>query len=88
MAGETDPESDAYWIAPRTNLYAIKENGRKLIHAQQIPLADQLYQVEAQSVYERQNIIEANPAEAAALWNKLQNRFAIPTEFLFLPVVQ
>lgn len=88
MAGETDPESDAYWIAPRTNLYAIKENGRKLIHAQQIPLADQLYQVEAQSVYERQNIIEANPDEAAALWKKLQNRFAIPTEFLFLPVVQ
>lgn len=88
MAGEADPNSDAYWIAPRSNLYAIKEDGLKLIHAQQAPENDQLYEIQHGSIYEQQNLIGADPDKAEALWSNLQERFAIPTEFLFLPVLE
>ena len=88
MAGESDPKGDAYWIAPRMNLYAIKEDGHKLIHAQQASSVDQLYVIEESSVYERQNVIDADSVTAEALWDKLQKQFTIPVEFLFLPVVE
>lgn len=88
MAGEADPNSDAYWIAPRTNQYAIKIDGYKLIHAQQSPEHNQLYEVQRESIYERQNLIGADPEKTDALWRNLQERFGIPTEFLFLPVLE
>jgi len=88
MAGETDPNGDAYWIAPRTNLFSIKNDGYKLIHAQQVPQQDQLYRIEASSIYEGDNLIDTNPNMAETLWLKLQNHFAIPTEFLYLPALQ
>lgn len=87
MAGENDPDGNAYWIAPRMNLYAIKEDGYKLIHTQHAPDDNEMYTVEVESIYERENIADAEPDRAAALWRDLQEQFTIPTEFLFLPLV-
>jgi arylsulfatase A-like enzyme len=88
MAGETDPAGDAYWIVPRSNLYAIKEDGHKLIHVQQAPHLDRLYKVEGSSIYEGENLIDADPDRARSMWLNLQDQFTVPTEFLYLPVLQ
>lgn len=88
MAGETDPNSDAYWIAPRTNLYSVKQDGWKYIHAQQSPEAEQLYMVRQSSIYEEENIAAQESEKVNQLFQQLQDKFAVPTEFLFLPIVE
>ncbi len=88
MAGETDPESDAYWIAPRTDLYSVKKDGWKLIHAQQAAQQDELYNLNASSVYERENEVAKEPEKAAELFQELQEWFGVPDRFLFLPSIQ
>jgi arylsulfatase A-like enzyme len=89
MAGETDPDGDGYWIAPRMNLFSIKDDGYKLIHQQQSkPESNELYWVEPQSIFEGEDVATNQPDKAAAMWNDLQKQFSIPTEFLFLPVVE
>jgi arylsulfatase A-like enzyme len=89
LAGETDPEGDAYWIAPRVNLYSIKQDGYKLIHQQQSdPASNELYMVEEQSIFEEENVAAGDPERAAVMWDELQQYFSIPTKFLFLPLVE
>jgi hypothetical protein len=87
MAGENNPDSDAYWIAPRVNLYSVKEDGYKLIHTQQSS-EDELFAVEAESLYERENVADAEAERASAMWDDLREKFSLPTEFLFLPIVE
>jgi arylsulfatase A-like enzyme len=88
IAGETDPEGDAYWIAPRMNLFSIKDDGYKLIHQQQSDLeSNELYVVEQQSIFEGENVASDQPDRAAAMWDDLQEQFSIPNKFLFLPLV-
>lgn len=86
MAGETDPNSDAYWIAPRTDLYSIKKEGWKLIHARQAPQQDEVYDVRQSSLYEQENLESQEPEKSAELFQELQNWFEVPTQFLYLPL--
>ena len=58
-----------------------------MIHTQHAPDDNEMYTVEVESIYERENIADAEPDRAAALWRDLQEQFTIPTEFLFLPLV-
>jgi arylsulfatase A-like enzyme len=88
MAGETDPNSDAYWIAPRSNLYSVKREGWKLIHAQQAPQQDELYAVHPSSLYEQENLVSQEVEKSAELFQELQDWFGVPNQFLFLPVVE
>lgn len=89
MAGENDPDGNAYWIAPRQNLYSIKDDGYKLIHQQQSdPAGNELFAVEAETIFERANVAGTEPERAAAMWDGLREQFSIPTEFLFLPFVE
>ena len=88
MAGETDPNSDAYWIAPHTNLYSVKKEGWKLIHAQQATQQDELYAVRPSSVYEQENLVSQEAVKSAELFQELQEWFGVPDRFLFLPVVE
>lgn len=88
MAGETDPTSDAYWIAPRTDLYSVKKSGWKLIHTQQASQLDQLYAVREASIYEQDNLASEESEKRAELFDELQDYFDVPDRFLYLPVVQ
>lgn len=87
MAGEPDPDGDAFWIAPRTNLYSVKKAGWKYIHAQQAPQQDELYIVQPSSIYERENLAAEEDEKAAELFTALQASLGVPDRFLFLPVV-
>jgi arylsulfatase A-like enzyme len=88
MAGETDPNSDAYWIAPRTDLYSVKKEGWKLIHVQQARQQDELYAVRPSSVYEQENLVSQEVEKSAELFQELQEWFGVPDKFLFLPIVE
>lgn len=88
MDGETDPNSDGYWIAPHTNLYSVKQNGWKLIHAQEAPQEDQLFEVRPNSIYEGDNLAGDETQKRNALFSILQDEFGVPTNFLFLPLVE
>lgn len=87
MDSVTDPAHPAYWIAPRTDLFAVKQAGWKYVHALGGRSDDLLLQVGDSSVYEGPNEIAAEPEKAAALYDDLVRRFNLPTEFLFLPSV-
>lgn len=88
MAGEPDPRGDAFWIAPRTDLYSIRQDGWKYTHALQNGPEDTLVEVGRASVYEGPNLIAQQPERAGAMWAELRQIFGIPTEFLFLPAVK
>ena len=84
----TDPEHIVYWIAPHTEMYSVKQDGWKYIHTLGLGERDELFQVEPLSIYERENQIDNEPALAEALYQELVGRFSLPTEFLYLPVVE
>lgn len=88
MAGERDPNSIPYWIAPHTNLYSIKQDGWKLIHAEQAQEAGELYEVQSSSVYEIDNLAGQELEKANLLFDQIQERFDVPTRFLFLPLAE
>lgn len=88
LDGVTDPAHSAYWIAPHTDLFAIKEDGWKYIHtAGSTTPTDHLFAVQPASPYEREDVLDAEPALAAALFEKLAARYQLPTDRLFLAAV-
>jgi hypothetical protein len=88
MAGETDTEGVIYWLAPHTNLYSVKKDGWKIIHGEREPQADELYLLQPSSLYEGENLTAQEPEKVGQLFQELQDSFRIPTEFLFLPVLE
>jgi arylsulfatase A-like enzyme len=88
MAGETDTDGVIYWLAPHTNLYSVKKDGWKIIHAERVAQADELYLVQPASLYEEESLTVQEAEKADQLFQELQDRFGIPTEFLYLPVLE
>lgn len=88
MAGETDTDGVIYWLAPHTNLHSVKKDGWKIIHAERAAQADELYLVQPSSLYEEESLIVQEPEKADQLFQELRDRFGIPTEFLYLPVLE
>ncbi len=88
MAGETDTDGPIYWLAPHTNLYSVKQDGWKLIHAERDAQADKLYTVQPSSLYENENLTVQEPERADQLFQELRGRFGIPVEFLYLPMLE
>ena len=89
MAGETDPGATPTGSRRGRICTAIKDDGYKLIHQQQSdPAGNELFAVEAETIFERENVAGPEPERAAAMWDGLQKQFSIPTEFLFLPFVE
>lgn len=83
----TDPAHSAYWIAPKANLYALKQAGWKYVHAAGLREGDLLLEVGETSVYEGDNRLGAEPARADALYTQLHEAFGLPSRFQFLPLV-
>ena len=88
ISADTDPHNATYWNAPHIHLYSVKDQGWKYIHGRRAPGQDMLFELSPESVYEGDNVIELENEKAEALWAVLQDRFSIPTEFLFMPVVR
>lgn len=65
--GMIDPNGWAAWIAPYENLRAVKRNGWKFIHHQGFSASDELYLLNAGSLYESDNQVLGQPVLAQEL---------------------
>ncbi len=87
MEGVSDTGHWAYWIAPRSDLRAIQRGAWKYIHHVHDPQADELYQLNATSVYETDNMLESQPAMAQTLRDALFAWFGILPFQNYLPYI-
>lgn len=74
----TDPNHVLYLVAPRTPIYAVEQEGWKLIHHPTQPALDELYQLEPGQAFEGENVITQYPDQAARLLVLLQAWYNIP----------
>jgi arylsulfatase A-like enzyme len=81
------PDHPAAWISPATDLYAVRQDSWKYIHALGSRGDDELRQVGPISIYEGENMIVQEPETAAAYYQNVIDWFALPTQFLYLPFV-
>lgn len=79
MDGVTDTALPGYWISPREDIRAIRRDHWKLIHYPHDPALDELYALHPTSPYERENVIGAEAARAAALLDTLRAHFGLST---------
>ena len=81
IEGVTDPLHWAYWLAPRDTLRSVtrfdpvRGGDYKLIHHFGNPSADELYRLNASSIYEGENIIAGEQALAARLRETVLERY-------------
>lgn len=83
----TDPNHPAAWIAPKVDLYSIKQDGWKLIHGDGSRADDALFEIQLNSLYETENVIAEQPAQSNLLFDLLINQLGLPTEFTYLPII-
>ncbi len=74
-------------LPPPVPLRAIKQNGWKLIHPIGQPWAEELYQLEPQSLFEVTNLLQLQPDLATQLRQELITLIHMPTIRLYVPVV-
>jgi arylsulfatase A-like enzyme len=81
IEGVTDPQSWAYWQAPRVPLRSVRRGDWKLIHHVTMPQADELFLLNADSLYETTNQQANEPdlaeqlRQAIAEWFGLRNGY-------------
>jgi hypothetical protein len=66
-----------YWVAPRISERSIEQDGWKFIHHVGHPDQDELYNLNATSLYETENLLQAQPDLAQQLLASLRSWFGI-----------
>jgi arylsulfatase A-like enzyme len=87
LDGVNDPSHWAYWNAPRDHLRCVKRDGWKYIHHMNRSSVDELYQLDPNSIYETDNLIVSEPAQAQELRQAVLNWFGIPPYQTHIPLV-
>ena len=77
LPGVTDPKNWAYWLAPRDHLFSVRRGPWKLIHHANAPQADELYQLNAASPYETENLISSQADLAGKLRQAVREHFGL-----------
>ena len=85
--GITDPSHWHYWLGPYEDLYSVRRDAWKYIHHVDNVAADELFQLNAGSVYETDNLIQAEPVLAAELRQAVVDWFRLPHARNYLPFV-
>ncbi len=83
----TDPDHTLYWTAPRVDLRSIQRADWKLIHHVGDWQSDELYSLQESSLYEVDNVISSEPAQAQELRQDLSDWFGLPIHSANLPYV-
>ena len=83
----TNPAWPGYWLAPRYEARAVRQGNWKYIHYLGLNGSDALYGLLPASVYETDNVIQAEPEVAAELDQLLVDQFKLLTLFTHLPVI-
>lgn len=83
--GMMDPNGWAAWIAPYENLRAVKRNGWKFIHHQGFSDADELYLLNAGSLYESDNQVLSQSLLAQELLQAVLDFYGPDPTRVYLP---
>jgi arylsulfatase A-like enzyme len=87
LDGVNDPAHWAHWNAPRHSLRSLQRDGWKYIHHLDDPDADELYHLNASSVYETDNLIDGEPARAQEMRQAVLDWFGIPPYRVYAPYI-
>jgi len=87
MDAITNPAWPAFWLAPRYESRAVRQGDWKYIHTLGLNGSDALYNLQPASVYETDNVLQAEPGVAAELYQSLINKFKLLTIFTNLAVI-
>ncbi|MBI3960094.1 MAG: hypothetical protein HY328_14875 [Chloroflexi bacterium] len=77
LDGMNDPNHWIYWNAPRTDLRAVYRENWKYIHHVGRPAEDELYQLNATSIYETTNLLTSEPVVAQDLYRAILSNFSL-----------
>jgi arylsulfatase A-like enzyme len=72
-----DPKHALYWVAPRISERSVEQDGWKLIHHLGHPDQDELYNLNSSSVYEIENLLQAQPDLVKQLLASLRSYFGV-----------
>ena len=78
---------DPDWYVPEHDLLSIRRGNWKYTHHINHPEANELYQLQTASPYETVNLRYNKPEIADNLFRELVDRFHIPTQFIYLPLL-
>jgi arylsulfatase A-like enzyme len=82
-----DPSHWNYWNRPPEGLYSVQREPWKYIHHVDNVAADELYQLNASSPYETDNLIQSEPVLAEELRQALFEWFRLPRAKGYIPFV-
>ncbi len=82
IEGVADPQSWAYWQAPRVPLRSVRRGDWKLIHHVTMPQFDELYLLNSNSLYETTNQLTNEPALTQQLREAINNWFGLQSGYL------
>lgn len=88
MESEPNPDALGHWIAPPTDLRAVRQGEWKYIHRVGYNAGGELYELQPESLYEQEDVIEEQPEIKEGLLGHLRDQFRLPERFNFLALVQ
>jgi len=77
LDGMNDPNHWIYWNAARTDLRGVYRDDWKYIHHVGHPMDDELYQLNAVSIYETTNLLGSEPLMAQELYRAVMSNFRL-----------
>jgi arylsulfatase A-like enzyme len=88
MESEPGPDAIGHWIAPPTDLRAVRQGAWKYIHHVGHNAGGELYELQSESLYEQEDVVDKLPQIKEGLLNHLREQFRLPERFNFLALVQ
>lgn len=70
-----NPASPLYWVSPPDDLRSVRQDNWKYIAHLLTPQADELYQLEAASPYEQENLVLQEPEKAQVMYWQVLGQF-------------
>jgi arylsulfatase A-like enzyme len=87
MESEPDLTSFGHWIAPPTDLRAVRQGNWKYIHHVGYQVGGELYKLQPDSLYEQEDLLEVQPEMTESLLDELREQFILEEFFSFMTLV-
>lgn len=87
MESELSPSAPGHWIAPPSDLRSVRQGDWKYIHHVGPDASGELYELQAESPYEQEDVYEEETQLRDRLLGYLRAHFKIPERFNFLSAI-
>ncbi len=87
MESELSPSAPGHWIAPPSDLRSVRRGDWKYIHHVGPDASGELYELQPDSLYEQEDLAEAEGEMRENLLGRLRLQFRLPERFSFLSAI-